>query len=85
MSLKSLPMQEDFKMAKQFVVGDLVWPTQKWWAALGIFYGTAKPGLVTQVIKDNGPCRLGFYYAILLDGVERTIHETFLLSQPEPE
>lgn len=82
-SVKSLPTQEDFKMTNLFAHGDLVWPTQKWWATLGYFDGLAKPGLVTQVLKDSGPCRLGFYYVVLFEDVERTIHETSLSTHPE--
>lgn len=72
-------------MFAKFAPGDLVWPTQKWWATLGIFYGTDCAGLVTQVLQDSSPLRLGFYYVVLLNNVERTIHETSLLTQPDKE
>lgn len=85
MSVKSLPMQEDFKMFAKFAPGDLVWPMQKWWAVVGIFYKAGGAGLVTQVLQDSGPLRLGFYYVVLLDGIERTIHETSLSPRPDEE
>lgn len=85
MSVKSLPMQEDFKMFAKFAPGDLVWPTQMWWVSMGIFYETGGAGLVTQVLQDSSPMRLGFYYVVLLNNVERTIHEASLLPQPNEE